>query len=864
MALGRGEVARRWRRVAAALTVGIVVLAATVVIVELGTGSVPAVSALGSGAAWISTTTGGLDVNGASGEPQEGLRFACPSAPSPCSWVQSDTMAYVLDAGAGSARRVDAAALTLGPPVSVGAPEVTLAAGGGRVYAVDRDLAAIRQLDPVTLQVESTVVLDDAPSGIVVDRQGWAWVAASRAGAVFGIHDGVVAATLVAGSLGDQLSLGTRDGGVFVVNGAAGTIATVSSGGLRDVTSLGQVGRALIAGRDLPVGPAYVLDATSGVIIAVDLGRGDAQAVATIRGSGHYAPPVAAGSRVVVLDTTSHVPHVVDATSQKEEPALDHATEVLCKDGFVYVNDPAGKASVLDPTGRRIPVDRAKAVAEGGDGTPGANAAQAKAGAAGTSAAGSKAKANPRATAKANPKSTAKPTAKPKPKRSAKINAKALATGKASPKPAALPKTDGPATSGPTPKAPPVLHTTAPPARPNAPAVIAGDHSAVVSWEAPVGNPTGYRVLADSGEEQDATPGDAACDSATRTCTFGDLTNGQAYTFTVTAYNAHGSSAASAPSRPVVPSADPPAAPSGVTAALGSQPGTVTLTWADTDPTVTAYTVVPNDGTDDIATADVAVGATAHAATVTGLLLGQAYRFRVQAATKDGATSLSDFSDTVTPVGRAGAMSAIMVELADHGLGATTATLTWTDVEGNGLPVSYIVKDAGGAVLATTTDTAYTVTGVIPGDRARVTVTPTNSAGDGTPGSADIVSFIDLASGPSPLVTFDLTEPTVAVETGAATGSAPTYDFTYTIRATGKAACLPTADLVITPAAGAVQDLPAEHVCLATTDTYTFKASAPLTSGAYTFQAEWSDVQTPAVLHPYGPDPAVAHDLTVP
>lgn len=91
---------------------------------------------------------------------------------------------------------------------------------------------------------------------------------------------------------------------------------------------------------------------------------------------------------------------------------------------------------------------------------------------------------------------------------------------------------------------------------PDAPTSVtaaAGDGSAAVAWAAPVnpGSPalTSYVVTASPGGASVTVPGTSTA------ATVGGLANGTTYTFTVTAVNGVGSSAASTPSNPVTPSA---------------------------------------------------------------------------------------------------------------------------------------------------------------------------------------------------------------------------------------------------------------------------------------------------------------------
>jgi LPXTG-motif cell wall-anchored protein len=92
---------------------------------------------------------------------------------------------------------------------------------------------------------------------------------------------------------------------------------------------------------------------------------------------------------------------------------------------------------------------------------------------------------------------------------------------------------------------------TAAPSVPGTPTATAGNAQATVQITAPTsgGTPTSYTVT--------ATPGGATCSitAPATSCTVTGLTNGTAYTFSSTATNAGGTSAASANSSAVTPSA---------------------------------------------------------------------------------------------------------------------------------------------------------------------------------------------------------------------------------------------------------------------------------------------------------------------
>ena len=180
------------------------------------------------------------------------------------------------------------------------------------------------------------------------------------------------------------------------------------------------------------------------------------------------------------------------------------------------------------------------------------------------------------------------------------------------------------------------------PSAPSGVTGVAGDGEVTVSWTAPTSNGgsaiTGYTVT--------ASPGGATCTTTgATTCVVTGLTNGTAYTFTVTATNAVGTSPASSPSSPVTP-VSVPSAPSGVTGVAGD--GEVTVSW--TAPTssggspITGYTVTASPGGATCTT----TGATT--CVVTGLTNGTAYTFTVTAANADGIGPASTPSFPVTPV----------------------------------------------------------------------------------------------------------------------------------------------------------------------------------------------------------------------
>lgn len=178
------------------------------------------------------------------------------------------------------------------------------------------------------------------------------------------------------------------------------------------------------------------------------------------------------------------------------------------------------------------------------------------------------------------------------------------------------------------------------PATPAKPAATPGNASVVVGWTAPTDGGstiTSYTVT--------SSPTSKTCvwSSGPLRCTVTGLTNGRAYTFTVKATNAKGTSPASTPSAAVTP-ATVSAKPGTPTATAGN--ASAAVTWAapatDGGSAVTGYTVTSSPTQRTCSTS-------ALTCSVTGLHNGTAYTFSVTATNGKGASPSSTPSSAVTP-----------------------------------------------------------------------------------------------------------------------------------------------------------------------------------------------------------------------
>ncbi|MFD5635755.1 fibronectin type III domain-containing protein, partial [Streptomyces sp. NPDC127077] len=187
----------------------------------------------------------------------------------------------------------------------------------------------------------------------------------------------------------------------------------------------------------------------------------------------------------------------------------------------------------------------------------------------------------------------------------------------------------------------PVTPTPQAPGAPSDVSASPGDTQASLSWTAPSndgGSPvTSYTVTANPGGATATTTG------ATSAIVPG-LKNGTAYTFTVTATNAAGISAASSPSKAVTPRGVP-TAPGGVTAVSGNHSAQLAWTAAQANGSaLTSYRITASPGGQTVT-----VDGTVTTAAVTGLTNATPYTFTVTAINAVGEGPVSAASNTVTP-----------------------------------------------------------------------------------------------------------------------------------------------------------------------------------------------------------------------
>ncbi len=216
---------------------------------------------------------------------------------------------------------------------------------------------------------------------------------------------------------------------------------------------------------------------------------------------------------------------------------------------------------------------------------------------------------------------------------------------------------------------------------------VAASTQASVSWSPP-GNTGGAKIIDYTAT---SSPGSFTCTTSGTGCTVTGLTNGTAYTFTVTARNTYGSSIASTASASVRPGAVP-GAPQSVSATAGNAQASVSWTApVSNTPATTSYTVAASQDASKTCTTS------GTSCTVTGLTNGTAYSFSVTATNGLG-TGAAGVSGSVTPVTTPGIPTLLSVTP-----GNATATLVWMAPasEGGSAITGYSVQANGNNSIVT-------------------------------------------------------------------------------------------------------------------------------------------------------------------
>ena len=268
--------------------------------------------------------------------------------------------------------------------------------------------------------------------------------------------------------------------------------------------------------------------------------------------------------------------------------------------------------------------------------------------------------------------------------------------------------------------------------------VVAGNAQATVSFTVPTSNGgtaiTGYTVTSLPAGGVDTNAGTTGLSHVII-----GLTNGTAYTFTVTATNSVGTSAPSAASFSVTPIAPPTVStpPLSPVAVAGDTQATISFTAPTSNggAIITGYTVIslPAGGIDANA------GTIGLSHVITGLTNGVSYTFTVTATNSVGTSTPSTASSAITPIHLNTVPSMPLNVMATAGNTRATISFATPTSNGGAAITGYIVTSlpAGGVdTNAGTTGLSHIVTGLTNGTSYTFTVTATNSVGTSAPSAA--------------------------------------------------------------------------------------------------------------------------------
>jgi len=286
-----------------------------------------------------------------------------------------------------------------------------------------------------------------------------------------------------------------------------------------------------------------------------------------------------------------------------------------------------------------------------------------------------------------------------------------------------------------------------------------GYQRSIVSWTpSPQTSPISRYVVTSS-------PGNITCTTTGTWCTVLGLTNGTAYTFTVSSSYASGLTAVSLPSSPTTPTTTVPDAPSAVVGTQSSHSATITWTIpvSDGGSSITRYLVTASDSSISPCELPVDSTTTVFQCVLTGLTNGVAYTFTVSAVNVLGIGAPSLASSPITPISAPSAPTSVTSVTSGSNM-----VISWTAAQPQGSPVTgYRVTasaDNYPDLTCTSQSLSCTLTGAQLGIVYSVIVVATNAVGDSlpsVPGSAVVaiapsapLNVIGLAGNTNAIVTW--------------------------------------------------------------------------------------------------------------
>jgi hypothetical protein len=293
------------------------------------------------------------------------------------------------------------------------------------------------------------------------------------------------------------------------------------------------------------------------------------------------------------------------------------------------------------------------------------------------------------------------------------------------------------------------------PGVPSGVVATAGDGQASVSFDAPVdGGPVESYVVQASNVSNPAAGGPLATGGGSPIVVSG-LTNGDEYTFTVTAVNVAGEGEVSAPSDPVAPQLALPGGTTGVVATAGDGQASVSFVAPVDGGAVESY-VVRASNVSNPSAPELSVTGAGSPIVVSGLTNGDGYTFTVTAVNLAGEGVVSAPSDPVTPQVALPAAPTDVVATAGDGQASVSfvAPVDGGPVESYVVRASNVSNPAAAVLSVSGTASPIVVSGLTNGDEYTFTVAGVNVAGEGAVSAASgaVVPLPPLPGAPTDVV----------------------------------------------------------------------------------------------------------------
>jgi hypothetical protein len=312
-----------------------------------GEGVTPSEVSLLDGVAWLSNDASGdvVRVNGETGrvDARVGLGSAAGEL-----GVEQRGNTVLVRVGA-EVRSIDVAELDWGSSTEV----------SGRVVVGERvaymfDLAGtVRALDPATLETLGEVSLDATPRSVTV--AGNRLVAALNDGTVKLIDEGEIVEDLDVGSSGDAVHVTSVGNQVTILNESRGELRRLNpeTGRARRKVDVDLPSGDLVVPEELPSGRLWVVAPHTGQLVGVDARSGEGERIEVTAPRHELTPPVSMDGHVYLVDKTAREIIAADAKPlevvRREQLAVEDASKVqlMAEGGKVFVNDPNSSVAVV-------------------------------------------------------------------------------------------------------------------------------------------------------------------------------------------------------------------------------------------------------------------------------------------------------------------------------------------------------------------------------------------------------------------------------------------------------------------------------------------------------------------------------------